>query len=331
MLRGESRSIEEKKIIMRTVTTTIILTGLVTLTGCSYLAPPDTSYIKQPTVCIDQKWYGYHQGSGCPSAAKAVMPDASQDAAARLAALERERQRLADELEAARKQNGMLSSRVSDLERQLADRDRELAALRSGAGDSAKLASQLSSAQSELNRVQGEKDKLAAELAAAKQRIMDLESQLGQSKGDLAKAEKDLLKALRPEIAKGTVSVSHSGDALIINLASSLLFDSGQDQLKAGGADALKRVGTVLKDFPEKQVHVAGYTDNVAIKSALKKKYPTNKELSDARATSAAQALRDGGLTGNLSSAGHGETNPVATNNTAEGRAKNRRVEVVIK
>jgi chemotaxis protein MotB len=93
----------------------------------------------------------------------------------------------------------------------------------------------------------------------------------------------------------------------------------------------LKRVGTVLKDFPEKQVHVAGYTDNVAIKSALKKKYPTHKELSDARAQSAEQALREGGLTSNLSSAGHGETDPVASNKTADGRAKNRRVEVVVK
>lgn len=309
---------------MRTFTTTVMLTGIVALTGCSYLNPPDTSHIKQPTVCIDQKWYGYHQGSGCPSVAKAVAPDASQDAAARLAALERDRQRLADELEAARRQNGALSSRVSDLERQLADRDREIAALRAGAGDSARLAGQLSSAQ-------GDKDRMAAELAAAKQRIADLEGQLNQSKGDLAKAEKDLVKALRPEIAKGTVSVSQSGDALIINLASSLLFDSGQDQLKAGGADALKRVGTVLKDFPEKQVHVAGYTDNVAIKSALKKKYPTNKELSDARAHSAEQALRDGGASSNLTSAGHGDSNPVASNKTADGRAKNRRVEVVVK
>jgi chemotaxis protein MotB len=251
--------------------------------------------------------------------------------AARLAALERDRQRLADELDAARKQNAALSGRVAELERQLADRDRELAALRAGAGDSSKLASQLAAAQSDLSRAQGDKDKLAAELAAAKQRIAELEAQLNQSKGDLAKAEKDLLKALRPEIARGTVSVSHAGDTLTINLASSLLFDSGQDQLKAGGTDALKRVGAVLKDFPEKQVHVAGYTDNVAIKSALKKKYPTNKELSDARAHSAEQALRDGGVSSNLSAAGHGDSNPVASNKTAEGRAKNRRVEVIVK
>ncbi|HEX5647473.1 MAG TPA: hypothetical protein VFX56_10915, partial [Nitrospira sp.] len=257
---------------MRTFNTAMITASVIVLTGCS-------SYIKQPEVCIDQKWYGYHQGSGCPSTTKVVAPDASQEMEARLAALERDRQRLADELEALRKQNGALGNRVSELERQLADRDREIAALRTGSGDQAKLASQLSAAQGDLSRSQGERDRLAAELAAAKQRIAELEGQLDQSKGNLAKAERDLLKALRPEISKGTVSVNQAGDALTINLASSLLFDSGQDQLKVGGTDALKRVGTVLKDFPEKSVHVAGYTDNVAIKSALKKKYPTNQAL----------------------------------------------------
>ena len=285
----------------------------------------------------------------------------SADMASRLAALERERQRLADELAAAQKQNGTLSSRVSDLERQLADRDRELAALRSGTGDSAKLASQLAASNSDLDAAKrriaeleaqlagmggaaGDKDKLAAELAAAKQRIADLERQLAEcnqalaglrsqldQKGSLVKAEKDLVKALQPEIKSGNVSVRQSGDQLVINLASSMLFDSGQDQLKSSGADALKRVGGVLKDFPEKSVHVAGYTDNVAIQGALKKKFPTNMELSNARADSAAAALKAGGVTNNLSAAGHGDTNPVDSNKTAAGRAKNRRVEVIVK
>ena len=136
------------------------------------------------------------------------------------------------------------------------------------------------------------KSTLADELAhAARQRIADLEKQLAdcearlanprshldQSKGSLVKAEKDLLKALQPEISKGTVSVNQSGDALTINLVSSLLFDSGQDQLKAGGTDALKRVGSVLKDFPDKQVHVAGYTDNVAIEGRASEEVPVQQ------------------------------------------------------
>ncbi len=315
---------------MRTSKAIMVLTGLVLLIGCSLSGQQSGSYIKQPEVCIDKKWYGYHLDSGCPATETIVASDPTKDMGARLAALEQERQRLADELEAARKQNGALSNRVSELERQLAERDREIAALRSGSGDAAALTSQLSAAEGDLTQSQSEKDRLAAELAAAKQRIADLEGQLGQSQGSLAKAERDLLKALRPEVSKGTVSVNHSGDALTVNLASRLLFDSGEDQLKAGGVDALRRVGGVLKDFPEKTVHVAGYTDNVPIKSALKKKFPSNQELSDARAASAAQALRDGGVA-NLTAAGHGEANPVAGNNTAAGRAKNRRVEVIIK
>jgi chemotaxis protein MotB len=63
----------------------------------------------------------------------------------------------------------------------------------------------------------------------------------------------------------------------------------------------------------------------------LKKKFPSNKELSDARAYSAARALRDGGVSTNLSAAGHGDSNPVSGNNTEAGRAKNRRVEVIVK
>jgi chemotaxis protein MotB len=246
---------------MQIFKTTILATSLVTLAGCS-------AYIKQPVVCVADGWYGYEQSGLCPS--KPFAMSASDDTAARLAALERERRQLADELAAT--------------QRRLAAHDRELASLQSGAMES----------------------------------------------GKLAKAEKDLLKALQPEIAKGTVSVHQSGDTLTIKLASGLLFDSGQDQLKGEGSEALHRVGSVLRDFPDKQVHVAGYTDNVAIRSALKQKYPTNQELSDARADRAAQALRDGGVSSHLSSAGHGDSNPVASNDTAVGRAKNRRVEIIV-
>jgi chemotaxis protein MotB len=256
-----ARAIQKGEIIMQAFKTAILATSLAALAGCASL---DQSPICNPS----HQWTAWSDVR-CNAD---NTPKATDDSASRLAALEKERHRLADELAAAQKQNGALSSRVSDLE-----------------------------------------------------------GQLNQSKGGLAKAEKDLLKALQPEISKGAVSVNQSGDALTINLASGLLFASGQDQLKAGGADALKRVGGVLKDFPDKQVHVAGYTDNVAITGALQKKFPSNKELSDARAYSAARALRDGGVSTNLSAAGHGDSNPIASNNTPAGRAKNRRVEVIVK
>jgi chemotaxis protein MotB len=268
---------------------------------------------------------------------------------------EKGRQRLADELAAAQKQNGTLSSRVSDLERQLADRDREIASLRPGAGNSAKLASQLSSAQGDLNQSQQRASDLQRQLAASQalaaglqaragdkdKRVADLEQQLADRDKELAglrgelstemtklkEAQRGLIRALRPQIEKGDITVDLNNERLLINLASGYLFGSGQDELKPAGADALKQVGAVLKDFPEYKVAVDGHTDNVPIQGALKKKFPSNMELSEGRAANAAKALTEGGL-GAATTHGYADTKPVEPNTTASGRAKNRRVEV---
>jgi chemotaxis protein MotB len=258
------------------------------------------------------------------------------EAAARLAALENDRQRLADELAAAKKQNGALNSRVSDLERQLADRDREIASLRSGAGNSAMLASQLSASNSD-------KDKLAADLEAARKRNADLDAQLADRdkelaglRGDLSaemaklkEAQRGLIRALKPQIDEKNITVDLNNERLLINLASGYLFGSGEDQLKPAGADALKQVGGILKDFPEYKVHVEGHTDNRPIKGALKKKFPSNQELSESRAANAVQALADGGLPG-AHAMGAADTKPVMPNTTDAGRTKNRRVEISV-
>jgi chemotaxis protein MotB len=227
---------------------------------------------------------------------------------------------MAAELTAAQKQNSALSRRVSDLERQLADSNRELAA-------SMALAAGLQAGT-------GDKDRLAADLAAARQRNAELESELAALRGELSaemaklkEAQRGLIRALRPEIEKGDITVDLNNERLIINLASGYLFGSGKDELKPAGVDALKQVGAVLKDFPEYKVAVDGHTDNRPIQGALKKKFPTNKELSESRAANAAKALTEGGL-GAATTHGYADTKPVEPNTTDAGRAKNRRVEI---
>ncbi len=337
----------------------LLMIGLVALTGCSsYKQSHPDGYIKQPTVCIDKKWYGYHQASGCPSTTKAVAPDPLQQMAVRLAALEQERDRLAGELEAARRENGSLSSRVRDLERQLAERERQLSdanaererfssnlaavqndtdELRAAKRRIAELEAQLAAARSD----GGDKDRLAAELAEARQRLADLEGQLADREKELAglrgdlsaemeklkEAERGLIRALRPQISKGNIAVDLNGERLLIKMASSYLFGSGQDQLQSDGVDVLKRVGEILKEYPEYKVAVNGHTDDRQIRGALKEKFPTNQELSEARAGNAAKALEEGGLSG-VTTAGFADTKPVAPNSTDAGRAKNRRVEI---
>ena len=305
---------------MQAFKTTILATSLVALAGCA-------SWDKSPICNPSHQWTAWSDVRCNPP--KDTVDDASKQAAARLAALENDRQRLANELAAARKQNGAL-------ERQLADRDREIASLRSGAGDSARLAGQLSATNSD-------KDKLAADLAAARQRNADLDAQLADRdkelaglRGDLSaemaklkEAQRELIRALKPEIDKKNIAVDLNNERLLINLASGYLFGSGEDQLKPAGTDALKQVGGVLKDFPEYKVHVEGHTDNRPILGALKKKFPSNKELSEARAENAVQALADGGLSG-AHAMGAADTKPVMPNTTDAGRAKNRRVEISV-
>lgn len=187
----------------------------------------------------------------------------------------------------------------------------------------------------------GDKDKMAAELVACRQRVAELEKMLADRdkelaglRGDLSsemaklkEAQRGLIRALKPQIDKQTIAVDLNNERLLINLASGYLFGSGEDQLKPAGADALKQVGTILKDFPEYKVAVDGHTDNRPIRSALKKKFPTNKELSEARAANAAKALTEGGL-GAATTHGYADTKPVGPNTTDAGRAKNRRVEI---
>ena len=184
-------------------------------------------------------------------------------------------------------------------------------------------------------------DSMTTEMAASKQRVAELESQLAARDKELADlrgtlsageqklkaAQRRLIPALRPQIEKGDITIDLNNERLLINLASSYLFGSGQNELTPAGADALKQVGAVLKDFPEYKVAVDGHTDNVPIGGELKKTFPTNKELSESRAANAAMALTEGGL-GAATTAGYADTKPVESNTTAAGRAKNRRIEV---
>ena len=341
------------KITMKLFTTAVLATGL--LAGASYALAVDLG-----AICCDGG-YEYRHPTAWEKEQQRLK-DALAAAQKQLADRDREiaalRSGSNDALRSAQAELDRSKTRIAELEQQMGDRDRELASLRSGAGDASSLASQLSTAQVDKNRLAaelaasqaslaalqagaGDKDKLAAECAAARQRIAELEGQLADRdkelaglRGDLSsemaklkEAERGLVKALRPQIDKGNIMVDLNNERLLINLASSYLFGSGEDQLKPAGADALKHVGTILKDFPEYKVAVDGHTDNRPIRSSLKKKFPTNKELSEARAANAAKALAEGGL-GSSTTAGYADTKPVAPNTTDAGRAKNRRVEV---
>jgi len=142
----------------------------------------------------------------------------------------------------------------------------------------------------------------------------------------------DLQKKLEKEIQDGQVQLTEMKNRLTMTMVDKILFASGSADVSREGKKVLDKVITILKDVKDKRIQVEGHTDNVRIYSAIKTKYPTNWELSAGRATQVVRYLQEeGGLDPKLLSAtGYSEYQPLAPNDTDEGKAKNRRIEIVL-
>ncbi len=141
-----------------------------------------------------------------------------------------------------------------------------------------------------------------------------------------------LVKDLKKEIEAGEIKVTQFRDLLTVNLVEKILFDSGKAEIKPRGLDVLKRVGEILKGTKDKQIRIEGHTDNVPIGPKIADKFPTNWELSTARATVVARFFQDkvGIPPQRLAPGGFAEYRPVAPNTTPEGKAQNRRIEIIL-
>ena len=145
------------------------------------------------------------------------------------------------------------------------------------------------------------------------------------------KTYEGLLNEMKDEIEQGQIVITELKGKLTVDVVDKILFDSGQVEIKPEGLAVLKKVVDILIPVSDKIIRVEGHTDNVPIKGGLAKRYPTNWELSAARAITVTRYLENEGLDpALLSAAAFGEYQPVADNATPEGRAKNRRIAIVL-
>ncbi|MCK5826436.1 MAG: OmpA family protein [Desulfuromusa sp.] len=191
----------------------------------------------------------------------------------------------------------------------------QIAALSEQLADMQQTNDQLLTTIEDLNRAL-EKEKIAREARLAK----------------VKNTYNQLVGALEAEIERGELTISNLEGQLSVNLLNNILFDSGKTAIKPVGQKVLKSLGDVLNKFPDKALQIAGHTDNVKISSRLIERYPSNWELSTARATSVVHFLQDKvGLKGErLIAAGYSEYQPVASNKEAAGRAQNRRIQILL-
>lgn len=149
-----------------------------------------------------------------------------------------------------------------------------------------------------------------------------------QENGNLSNLQQELEHALAPEISRHEVALRRVPDGLVISLREVGFFESGSAQLRATSVPAFDRIASLLSER-EYRVRIEGHTDNVPIHTA---QFASNWELSTARSTELVRLLieKHGFVPGRLAAAGYAEFHPIASNGTTEGRALNRRVDVVI-
>ncbi len=172
-----------------------------------------------------------------------------------------------------------------------------------------------------------EKGTLSRALDDAKGRLDELRK--AQAAADArAKLFKDFIQKLKSMIDAGQLRVATRAGRLVIQLPNDVLFDSGQKAIKPAGKQALTALAKVLVTVPGRSFQVAGDTDNLPIQT---QRFPSNWELSTARAVEVVHFLVSQGVDPHaLSAAGYGEFDPVASNDTPDGRAKNRRIEITL-
>ncbi|MGB7481991.1 MAG: flagellar motor protein MotD [Burkholderiaceae bacterium] len=159
---------------------------------------------------------------------------------------------------------------------------------------------------------------------APKNRVSDA---LRRERERMTAMARSLLDALAPLVRQGQVRVTQSSRGISIEISASVLFASGEAKLTDESSQALRAVAAVLKD-DDHAIQIEGHTDNTPIATAL---FPSNWELSAVRASSVVRLFIEHGIgAARLTAVGYGETRPIASNGDAEGRQRNRRVEVII-
>lgn len=201
-------------------------------------------------------------------------------------------------------------------------------------GERAALQDERSALERQKAALEEDKDTLARRQTDLLRQVGELERQKSQllDASKQSQAQYDTLVAnLSDQVKQGQLQVRRYKDMLTVDVAEQLFFESGRANLKDSGKAVLKQVAAALQGYEDKAIRVVGHTDNVPIARAWREVFPSNWELSAARATTVVRFLQDAGIEpARLIATGRAQYAPVAPNDSAEGRQKNRRIEITL-
>lgn len=236
-----------------------------------------------------------------------------------------ERDKLATDYEATKKNLDNLKASYAALEKNSSD------ALDSNMKKNRELLAELEAKQKTLNAEQDRLNKLKGDLDASSTRLAELEKMMANKDAAMKKLKESLSKALNAFEGKG-LTVEQRNGKVYVSMENKLLFDSGSWIIGTEGKKAVKALGDVLGQNPEISVLIEGHTDNDKITGTIGGGVENNWDLSTKRATVIVNILGENKAIDkkNLTAAGRGEYAPLKSNDTAEGKAKNRRIEIIL-
>jgi chemotaxis protein MotB len=210
-----------------------------------------------------------------------------------------------------------MERRIAELEREV----RTLEALRAEAVDG------LNASRVQIDRLQLLLSQRGSEYEALREQLATLRA-IEEEVRDRNRIYQDMIGRFQSLIDGGRVSVNIVRGRMVIQLPQDILFGSGSATIGADGRRTLEEIGSVLAELEDREFQVEGHSDNVPIST---ERFPSNWELSSARALSVVRILTQAGVAPTrVSGAGFAEFQPVASNEDAAGRRRNRRIEIVM-
>lgn len=252
---------------------------------------------------------------------------------------EKETSEISRNLQDQQKKNADLAKENADLKTRAVKLDDDVAVL-------TKEKEALLADNANLNAIlKSKSDELTKNIAELRQKSADLENENAGLKGNVTNLQKaraeeaqktsktyeEMLEKMKNEISQGQVTISELKGKLTVNMVDAVLFDSRKAEVKPEGLAVLQKLIDILKTVKDKAIRIEGNTDNVQISGSVARTFPTNWELSAARAINVTRYLQQQGIDPTvLSAVAYGEYHPVSGNDTPEGKAKNRRIEIIL-
>ena len=231
--------------------------------------------------------------------------------------LENTRMQLAETQQEKEQNEAALNQKIAELEGRIAELEAK----------ETKLSAEIADARAELSMYEDKTGGLEKALAATKTELDELRKQKVLQEKRLAEYRK-LTEQLASMVKTGKLQVKIRNGNMVLQLSNNILFESGKTDVKKEGQDALTELAGILATIQNRKFLVAGHTDNVPISSG---RFKSNWEFSTARAVNVVTYLQEAGVSPNvMAAAGYGEFDPVADNSTDDGKAANRRIEIIL-